>query len=320
MHRLFKIVFSPNRVIGFLLCLTVYSCTPQTISARYSNTSIPETFIATVEIKSSPSPEREASSTVLPMILSSPTVNIQELSTPVLTPVCTQKKGKIMSTSLKSSLLIEPLLVRVYTPPCYEQEQKRLYPVLYLLHGQGFTDEQWDRIGADEAADKLISDGEIAPFIIVMPFDQSLTNPDNSAFGDVFLGTLIPWVDKTYRTYPDRAYRAIGGLSRGAAWAVHLGLSASEYFGSIGVHSGFFFAGEKDKTLQWLQKIPLNSLPRIRLDIGAEDDLRPFNDELEKMLVTMQIPHEWYLYPGRHEEPYWHKHLEEYMRWYAALW
>ncbi len=320
MLRFLKTLYTPIRVIGFCLYLATYSCTAQAISANDSKTTPPKISIPSAGIKFFPISKPIDGFNALPLAKPSPTIRSNKASNPDSQPVCTQGKGKIEVSRLNSPLLFMPMTVRIYTPPCYEQEQNRRYPVLYLLHGQGFTDEQWDRIGANEAADELISGDKIVPFIIVMPFDQSLTNPQDSTFGDAFIQTLLPWVDKTYRTLPDRAHRAIGGLSRGGAWAVHLGFSASETFGAIGVHSGFFFAGDKDKIYQWLQKTPLNSLPRIRLDIGARDDLRPYNNDLEKMLVSLQIPHEWYLYPGRHEESYWQKHLEEYLRWYTALW
>jgi enterochelin esterase-like enzyme len=221
---------------------------------------------------------------------------------------------------LPSPVLSVPMAVKVYLPPCYTQQAGRRYPVLYLLHGHNFTNDQWDRIGADETASRLIRDGEIPPFIIIMPYDQSLTNPQDSPFEKVFLQTLMPWVDKTYRTIPDRTYRAIGGLSRGGAWAIHLGLSEWKRFGSIGLHSGFYFSGEGEVTRRWLKEIPVNLLPRIYIDIGSDDHLRQPNEELEDLLVNLQIPHEWYVFPGRHEEDYWKKHIEQYLRWYAAPW
>ena len=57
---------------------------------------------------------------------------------------------------------------RVYLPPGYT-EGTRHYPSLYLLHGMGGSDREWQDLGIASAADRLIAAGQIAPLIIVMP-------------------------------------------------------------------------------------------------------------------------------------------------------
>lgn len=234
---------------------------------------------------------------------------------------CFPAGGRIETTKLVTPLLALPMEVRVYLPPCYEEEQpQQNYPVLYLIHGQSYTEDQWDRLGADDIAGKLITNGEIHPFLIVMPRDRIWKDPDESKFGQAVVEVLIPWVDKTFRTIPDRQHRAIGGLSRGGAWAVHLGLSHWQLFGAIGGHSAFYFNSDTHNIRTWLKAIPPESIPRIFLDIGDRDYLDVPNSKLENLLVEYSIPHEWYLFPGRHEEIYWERHIEQYIRWYAAGW
>jgi hypothetical protein len=36
--------------------------------------------------------------------------------------------------------------------------------------------------------------------------------------------------------------------------------------------------------------------------------------------VQLNVPHEWYLFNGRHEEAYWSAHVQEYMEWYSRPW
>ena len=62
-----------------------------------------------------------------------------------------------------------PLSYRIYLPPCYDEMEDARYPVLYLIHGQNFNDDQWDRLGVDESADALIAAEEMSPLLIVMP-------------------------------------------------------------------------------------------------------------------------------------------------------
>jgi enterochelin esterase-like enzyme len=129
-------------------------------------------------------------------------------------------------------------------------------------------------------------------------------------------------IDTNYRTLTDRRYRAVGGLSRGAGWAVHLGLSHWESFGAIGAHSLPVFYSDLPFIKIWLDAIPQDSLPRIYLDLGDKD--RPQISRsakwFEELLTKKNIPHEWHLYPGYHEEAYWQVHLKEYLRWYEAGW
>ena len=213
-----------------------------------------------------------------------------------------------------------PFIWGTSCPVPLRSQPERRYPVLYLIHGSTYTDDQWDRLGADEAADRLIADQSIPPLIIVMPRDRAWVEPTEDPFGEALVSHLIPWVDGNYRTLPDRAFRAIGGLSRGASWAIHLGISRWELFGAIGAHSLPVFWSDTPKIRNWLKSIPEAELPRIYLDIGEKDYLIESAIWFENVLNELDIPHEWYLFPGRHEEAYWQTHLEGYLRWYTQDW
>ncbi len=176
-------------------------------------------------------------------------------STP--TPLrCWKQGGRIEQHELRSELLTLPLEFRVYLPPCYDQQPERTYPVLYLIHGQSYNDDQWDRLGADEAADALIAAEQTAPFLIVMPRDRVWSQPTEDKFGEAVVQDLLPWIDAHYRTRAERAYRAVGGLSRGAGWAVHLGFSQWEYFSAIGAHSLPVFWTDLPHLREWMELHP----------------------------------------------------------------
>jgi enterochelin esterase-like enzyme len=228
--------------------------------------------------------------------------------------------GRIERHTLSTDTSPWPWEFRIYLPPCYDQEPDRRYPVLTLIHGSTFNDDQWDRLGADETADRLTAAGEIEPLIILMPRDRRWVEPTEDPFGETVVDNLLPWLEENYRTRTDREGRAIGGLSRGAAWAVHLGLSRWELFGAIGGHSLPVFWTDTPKIRGWLQDIPTDQLPRIYLDIGENDYLIESATWFENVLNDLNIPHEWYIFPGRHEESYWESHLEAYLRWYSLPW
>ena len=57
----------------------------------------------------------------------------------------------------------------IYTPPDYEKNTKKRYPVLYLQHGGGEDERVWIEMGRTNLIlDNLIAEGKITPFIVVM--------------------------------------------------------------------------------------------------------------------------------------------------------
>ncbi len=266
-----------------------------------------------------------ANSTSSPTL--SPNASVNQDTPPPNSPVISQKNcrlapGKIEMDELASQRLPEPLSFRIYLPPCYDEAEDQSYPVLYLVHGQSYTDSQWDDLGVPKIADRLISTGEVAPFIVVMPRDRVWTEPTQDYFGQVVVQELVPWVDEHYRTLADRSHRAIGGLSRGAAWAAELGFSHWELFGAVGMHSGFVFHSDYPYVEQWLKSIPTDRLPRIFMDLGNGDreEITSAATWLESMLTRNSIPHEWHLFIGEHTDAYWGAHVEEYLRFYTQEW
>jgi enterochelin esterase-like enzyme len=247
--------------------------------------------------------------------------------TPALTSTptaskCLQQGGRIVISQLKVEGLANPLDYRLYLPPCYAEALDQRYPVLYLVHGQSFNDDQWDRLGVDEVLNRWIAGGEIKPFLVVMPRDTNWGTAAQDPFDDALLQGLIPFMDRYYRTLPDREHRAIGGLSRGAGWAANLGLQHPDLFGTVGMHSLAIFKSDVPYIKLWLDAIPPELMPRFYIDAGLNDrpDILNSSRWFEGLLNQRDIPHEWHLFAGYHDETYWKSHLEGYLRWYAAEW
>ncbi len=210
---------------------------------------------------------------------------------------------------------------RLYLPPCYAQSQ-RAYPLLVLLHGQNFTDAQWDRLGVDELLDRLVPPGVLPPMVVFRPRETSWELPPESGFDEALMEDALPWLEARYRLLPGPRYRAIGGISRGAAWAIRLGLLHWTTFGAIGGHSPPVFAGDGLQVGRWLDAIPPGAWPRIYLDIGDGDreEILLSAREFEALLTEKGIPHIWRFNVGRHDALYWQRHVHEYLRWYAQPW
>lgn len=238
-----------------------------------------------------------------------------------LTPTpltCLSQPGELQNGEVPTEG--RPTAFIIYLPPCYDQLPEQHYPVLYLLHGQTYTADQWVRLGAPAAADKLIHTGQSVPFIIVFPEDRYWNIQQGMYFGQYLLNDVIPYIDSNFRTLPDRAHRAIGGLSRGGGWAFEVGVSRPDLFGSLGLHSPAILATDRASAIRWIRELSPELWPRLYIDMGDNDRESEFNIRLEAVLTEYEIPHEWHLNTGAHDEPYWSEHVNEYIQWYAAGW
>jgi len=213
-----------------------------------------------------------------------------------------------------------PQIYFIYLPPCYDELTGKRYPVLYLLHGQTYTADQWIRLGAVTALDNLILSGETQSFIIVFPDDRYWNLPPGAGFGQRLVDDLIPYIDSTYRTLPDRNHRAIGGMSRGAGWALRLGFTRWDLFSVIGLHSLAVLQQDASKIAGWIADIPPSLHPNVFMDIGDNDQELTMAIAVEAQFTSNGLAHEWHRYSGTHTEEYWGAHINEYIKWYAAQW
>src|SRR5438128_745186 len=140
----------------------------------------------------------------------------------------------------------------VYTPPEYDKDTSRRYPVLYLQHGGGEDETGWGSQGhANLIMDNLIAAGEAKPFIIVMDNGGSIgPRPGGpprfnfSAFAQILTEELIPFVDSNYRALADQPHRAMAGLSMGGMQTKQITLANLDKFSHIGMFSGGSIAAD----------------------------------------------------------------------------
>lgn len=260
-----------------------------------------------------------STSTPLPPTLPASPSPTAEPVTP--TPeACREAQGGLDRAEIQTALLDKPLRYVVYRPACYSANPAQRYPVLYLLHGQGYDENQWLRLGVVATLDRLIATGETPPFLVVLPYDYSVQQPAEYKFEQAFIQLLIPQIDRDYFTQPEASARAIGGLSRGGAWAMRLGIRHPAVFGAIGGHSPAIFYSDLDTLPARLLAVPEAQRPRLWLDVGDKDSEYATLRTFEKVLTSAGVAHEWHSYLGWHEEAYWSAHVAEYLRWYAAEW
>lgn len=135
----------------------------------------------------------------------------------------------------------------IYTPPDYDNNPGLRYPVFILRHGGGEDETGWVEQGrANFILDNLIAEGKAIPMIVVMDWGQAPTpdqpvhipsTPPPPEISEVTIKELIPMVDATYRTIPDREQRAMAGLSMGSVQTLYIGLANLDTFSYLGVFS-----------------------------------------------------------------------------------
>ncbi|HWY96206.1 MAG TPA: alpha/beta hydrolase-fold protein [Steroidobacteraceae bacterium] len=185
----------------------------------------------------------------------------------------------------------------VYTPPGYDANPKVRYPVLILQHGSGEDETGWTRQGrAQFILDNLIASGKARPMIVVMDRGYATRTatppvkfgPDApgtdvktgfSAFEDVIVHDLIPTIDASYRTIPDREHRAMAGLSMGGMQTLVTTLHHLDLFAYIASLSGPIFPDLNSKqTLSNIQPGPFDTKTAYE---GAFADPSAFNGRVK---------------------------------------
>jgi enterochelin esterase family protein len=159
--------------------------------------------------------------------------------------------GSISCVYYRSSVLGKDRRLHVYAPPGYEAGTET-YPVLYLLHGAGDSDDSWTSVGrAGFILDNLIAAGKAKAMIIVMPaghtgpfsFIMPTERPSgsspvgNAKFEEEFEKDIRPCVESHYRVRSAPKERAIAGLSMGGAQTLEIAAAHPGDFGYVGVFS-----------------------------------------------------------------------------------
>jgi enterochelin esterase-like enzyme len=241
--------------------------------------------------------------------------------------------------------------IYVYTPPGYDTDTNTRYPVLYLQHGAGEDETGWSSQGhVAFIMDNMIADAKAKPMIIVMekgyaslpgqpappafgapPAPAGATRPSGppdfskafSTFETVMASDLIPMIDSTYRTIPNRDSRAIAGLSMGGAQAFQIGLDHTDLFSYIGGFSGAgggFGSGTFDpKTFHNGVMADANAfngrMHLIWMGLGTEEPQRIHDSVVgfDSSLTAAGIKHTMYSSPGTaHEWLTWRRCLHEF--------
>ena len=230
--------------------------------------------------------------------------------------------GKIDAIEYPSQTVGAARKAKVYTPPGYSSEQK--YPVLYLLHGIGGSEEEWIRHGSPETIlDNLFASKSATPMIVVLPNGRAATDvtardpipkqsPAFAAFEQDLLNDLIPFIEKTYSVRKDRDSRALAGLSMGGGQSLNFGLGNVDRFAWVG---GFSSAPNTRPNAGLLKDAAgiAKDLKLLYVSCGDQDGLFSISQRVHEGLTDAGLSHLYRVIPGgKHDFEVWKASLYEF--------
>jgi enterochelin esterase family protein len=202
---------------------------------------------------------------------------------------------------------------------------KAAYPVLYLVHGAGDSDDSWTSVGhAQYILDNLIAAGKAKPMIIVMPAGHTPDRPGtdmltNTDFGDDLVKDLIPYVERNFRALKSPDARAMAGLSMGGAHTIRYGLTRPDLFHYIGIFSmGLGMNGNLDQVTQYeaandaALKRDAKELKLLYYAIGKDDFLHATVAPTRGIFDKYGIKHVYHESDGGHTWINWRRYLNDF--------
>lgn len=231
--------------------------------------------------------------------------------------------GRLEMVTYESKSVGATRRMQVYTPPGYTQERE--YPVLYLLHGIGGDETEWQRFATPNVLlDNLIADGRAEPMVIVMPNGRAQKN--DRAEGDVFaaapafaaferdlLDDLVPAVESRYSVVAGPEHRAIAGLSMGGGQSLNFGLTHLDTFAWV----GGFSSAPNTRPASELVPDPAEArgtLELLWLSCGSRDGLFGISQGVHAYLRANNVPHVWHVDGNGHDPTHWKNSLYHFLQ------
>lgn len=216
--------------------------------------------------------------------------------------------------------------VVVYTPPGYDKDNAKKYPVFYLISGTTDTEETFYKVGRiNFILDNLIAEGKAVPMIVVMPYGNPMARiaeqTGKAKPGDIMMRDgedainraklfendlitkLVPYVEKNYRAISQNEKRAIGGFSRGGGQTLRTAFGNMDKFSWICCYSAYLSTPEMEGSFKSLLENPArtnNDLKLLWVSVGVEDFLYPQTAEFLNYLRSKSIGYKSMITDGGH--------------------
>jgi S-formylglutathione hydrolase FrmB len=267
-----------------------------------------------------------------------------------------QAAGRAECRTVPSKILGHPVPYCVLLPPGYDAAKTARYPVLYYFHGLGGDEQTLVSGGGWDLIQDLWDRRRIGEFVIAAPSAGRsfyINSRDGRVrYEDFLIREFFPFIERHYRIAPGRHNRGVTGMSMGGYGALRIALVHPELFGSVSAHSPALIAklprGEFSNDSQdsfgvmrllgsafgnpfdpafWERDSPFTIVRAsakpaglaIYFDCGTEDDFGFYvgAKAFHELLDSRGIPHEFHLYPGRHDWPYFAEHFPASLKFHS---
>jgi S-formylglutathione hydrolase FrmB len=231
----------------------------------------------------------------------------------------------VSTLTIPSEGMKKDIPVTVILPDAAQGKEKR-FPVLYLLHGYSDNSGRWaEKTSIRDLAEQygiivVCPDGGFSSWYFDSPEDPSFRY-------ETFVSKeLVAEIDKRFPTLPQRASRAIAGLSMGGHGALFLAFRHPDLYGAAVSFSGGVdlrpfpnnwdiakrLGSLKDHPDRWKDysviTLAENVTPgqqALSIDCGEEDFFITVNRNLHNLLLARKVPHDYAERPGGHNWGYW---------------
>ena len=204
----------------------------------------------------------------------------------------------------------------VYTPPGYDGDSLRRYPVLYIQHGVGENETGWIWNGKlNLILDNLIAQGKCREMLVVMCSGYAFEPDSDPVFypGDFdreLMEDCIPYIESHFRVYAHRSYRAMAGLSLGSAQAALTVERHPDRFAYLGVFSGVALGPVEKISEEKRQKPELVFLSCGKGESGLLLKQQEICDKMKAAGISCRCES----YEGFHEWHVWRKSLRDFVQ------
>lgn len=214
----------------------------------------------------------------------------------------------------------------IYTPPGYEKDPSKKYPVFYLISGTTDTEETFFKVGRTNLIlDNLIADKKAKPMIIVMPYGNPLARINEQQgkskpadpigresadavsraklFETDLITKIIPHVEKNYRVIANRDNRAIGGFSRGGGQTLRTAFGNMDKFAWICCYSAYLSTPEMENNFKYVGQNAEQTNKQLKLlwvSVGESDFLYKQTVEFLDYLKSRNVNYKSLITPGGH--------------------
>lgn len=244
------------------------------------------------------------------------------------------KNVSILHNEIEMPGLDRSRAIRLYLPPNYD-ESKSDYPVLYMHDGQNLFDDATSFVGewgVDEILDQLYEKQGFELIVVGIDNGQAkrmseLSPWENAQYGKAegkeymkfIVDVVKPYIDKNYRTKPDRGHTAIMGSSMGGLISHYAIYQYPEVFGKAGIYSPSYWYARG--AFEIVEEKPMRKDARLYFFVGQKEGemmVNPMNEMVDlvlekghpsKNLQSIIDPN------GEHNEKTWRSDFENAVLW-----